>query len=79
MIRDWPEASFFKLDHFYDAKHLGYKGPKFTWSPMPDQYTLAQFQKLEENGDAVKHTIARRVDEARAALDEQYDLLFAGR
>jgi hypothetical protein len=49
VIRDWPESKFFHLDRFYDAKHLGYKGPRFTWSPMPDQYTLAQFQKLERS------------------------------
>lgn len=38
---------------------------------------IAQFRKLEQNREAVKRTIGQGVDEARAALDEQYDLLFA--
>ena len=38
---------------------------------------IGQFQKLEQNREAVKRTIGQGVDEARAALDEQYDLLFA--
>ena len=38
---------------------------------------IGQFRKLEQNREAVKRTIGQGVDEARAALDEQYDLLFA--
>jgi polysaccharide pyruvyl transferase WcaK-like protein len=38
---------------------------------------IEQFRSLEHNRDAVKRTIGEGVDEARAALDEQYDLLFA--
>ncbi|WP_435797558.1 sulfatase [Streptomyces avermitilis] len=45
--KGWPEAKFYGLDHLYDARHLGYQGPKFSWSTMPDQYTLAAFQRLE--------------------------------
>lgn len=41
----WPEASFYGYDTVYDSRNLGYAGPKFGWSSMPDQYTLAQFQK----------------------------------
>ncbi|WP_405555923.1 CDP-alcohol phosphatidyltransferase [Streptomyces sp. NBC_01171] len=41
----WPEQSFFGLDKVYNAFELGYKGPKFSWSTMPDQYTLEQFQQ----------------------------------
>jgi hypothetical protein len=40
----WPEASFYGYDQVYDSRNLGYKGPRFGWSNMPDQYTLAQFQ-----------------------------------
>jgi polysaccharide pyruvyl transferase WcaK-like protein len=39
---------------------------------------IGQFQELERNRETVKRTIAQGVDEARAALDEQYGLLFAG-
>ncbi|MFD4787633.1 sulfatase-like hydrolase/transferase [Streptomyces sp. NPDC058459] len=43
--KGWPEQSFFGLDKVYNAFKLGYKGPKFSWSTMPDQYTLEQFQQ----------------------------------
>jgi hypothetical protein len=29
----------------YDARNLGYEGPQFGWSSMPDQYTLSSFEK----------------------------------
>jgi polysaccharide pyruvyl transferase WcaK-like protein len=38
---------------------------------------IEQFQRLELNRDAVKRTIDQGVSEARVALEEQYDLLFA--
>ncbi len=37
---------------------------------------IGQFRKLEANREAVKRTIGQGVDQARAALDEQYDILF---
>jgi hypothetical protein len=41
----WPEAKFYGYDDIYDSRNLGYQGPRFGWSRMPDQYTLAAFQK----------------------------------
>nr|WP_296068646.1 sulfatase-like hydrolase/transferase [uncultured Actinoplanes sp.] len=41
----WPEKDFYKYDTVYDSRNLGYRGPRFGWSRMPDQYVLAQFQK----------------------------------
>ena len=41
----WPEGKFYGYDSVYDSRNLGYRGPHFGWSTMPDQYTLAQFQK----------------------------------
>jgi hypothetical protein len=41
----WPEASFYGYESVYDSRNLGYRGPKFGWSRMPDQYTLAAFQR----------------------------------
>jgi hypothetical protein len=43
----WPEAEWYGLDKVYDAFGLGYRGPKFSWSTMPDQYALEAFQRLE--------------------------------
>ncbi|MCF7552428.1 sulfatase [Pseudonocardia sp. WMMC193] len=39
----WPESRFYGVDSYYDAHGLGYRGPGFGWSPMPDQYALAQY------------------------------------
>jgi hypothetical protein len=41
----WPEASFYGYQSVYDSRNMGYRGPKFGWSRMPDQYTLAAFQR----------------------------------
>ncbi len=43
----WPESKFYGIDKVYDAHGLGYKGLNFSWSPMPDQYALARYQKDE--------------------------------
>ncbi|WP_374293432.1 sulfatase [Streptomyces olivochromogenes] len=45
--RAWPEGRFFGLDHIYDSEHLGYHGPYFSWTPVPDQFSLEAFQRLE--------------------------------
>jgi hypothetical protein len=45
--RAWPEGAFFGFDRVHDARTLGYRGPNFAWSPMPDQYTLSAFERLE--------------------------------
>ncbi|WP_420711924.1 CDP-alcohol phosphatidyltransferase [Streptomyces sp. MMG1533] len=42
----WPEQSFYGLDKVYNAFQMGYQGPKFSWSTMPDQYALEAFQRL---------------------------------
>ncbi|WP_308295075.1 sulfatase-like hydrolase/transferase [Streptomyces sp. NK08204] len=41
----WPEQKYYGLDKVYNAFQLGYRGPKFSWSTMPDQYALEQFQR----------------------------------
>jgi hypothetical protein len=41
----WPEAKFYGYDTVYDSRNMGYDGPRFGWSRMPDQYTLDHFQK----------------------------------
>ncbi|MGW3846329.1 sulfatase-like hydrolase/transferase [Streptomyces fagopyri] len=42
----WPESKFYGLDKVYDSHKLDYKGPKFSWSTMPDQYALTAFERL---------------------------------
>ncbi len=46
-ISAWPDANFYGIDRTYGRDDLGYKGLNFSWSPMPDQYTLQQFQQRE--------------------------------
>ncbi|MFF6801010.1 CDP-alcohol phosphatidyltransferase [Streptomyces sp. NPDC012616] len=45
--KGWPEAKYYGLDKVYNAFEMGYQGPKFSWSTMPDQYALEAFQRLE--------------------------------
>jgi phosphatidylglycerophosphate synthase len=49
----WPEASsFFGYDRAYGAADLGYRGPRYSWSTMPDQYALAALDRLERGPGA---------------------------
>jgi phosphatidylglycerophosphate synthase len=44
----WPEGrAFYGFDEDYDRHDVGYEGPKFSFAAMPDQYTLAAFERLE--------------------------------
>jgi phosphatidylglycerophosphate synthase len=46
--RDWPEgSSYYHYDKLYDGRDMGYRGPGFTYAPMPDQYMFAALQRLE--------------------------------
>jgi hypothetical protein len=44
---DWSEGDFYRFDQFYDSRNMGYKGPRFGYPTMPDQFTLDAFQRLE--------------------------------
>ncbi|TDB71643.1 sulfatase, partial [Micromonospora sp. KC723] len=46
-IKPWPEGKFFGYERYYDTANLNYRGPRFNFAPMPDQYTLAEFQRRE--------------------------------
>ena len=44
----WPAGTqFYHYDQLYDRRNVGYHGPAFSYASMPDQYTLAKFQRLE--------------------------------
>ncbi|MBO2450727.1 sulfatase [Actinomadura barringtoniae] len=47
VTRTWPEGRFFGYDKIYADRDMGYHGPNFSWATMPDQYTLAEFQRTE--------------------------------
>ena len=41
----WPEADYFGYDRVLAAADLGYRGQPFNWVTMPDQFTLAAFER----------------------------------
>ena len=44
----WPAGTdFYHYDKLYDRRDVGYRGPTFSYASMPDQYSLAAFQRLE--------------------------------
>lgn len=46
--RPWPPGkSFYHYDKLYNSLNIGYVGPEFSYAPVPDQYTLAAFQRME--------------------------------
>jgi hypothetical protein len=47
--RAFPEGKFYGYNRIWDSRNLAYQGPRFSWSQMPDQYTLKQFTEVEYN------------------------------
>ncbi len=45
----WPEGDYFGYDQLYTVPDLGYRGEPYNYVTMPDQFTLAQFQKFERD------------------------------
>jgi phosphatidylglycerophosphate synthase len=44
----WPPGkSFYHYDKLYNRRNVGYHGPSFSYAPIPDQYSLAAFQRNE--------------------------------
>ncbi|WP_246102497.1 sulfatase-like hydrolase/transferase [Streptomyces piniterrae] len=63
LTKGWPEASFYGLDHVYGSRDLGYKGPKFSWSTMPDQYALSAFERLEHGRTRGKQRATQQAEQ----------------
>jgi hypothetical protein len=62
--RAWAEgSSFYHYDKVYDSRNVGYRGPRFGYPTMPDQYVLEALHRLE---------LARR---HRPALFAEVDLV----
>ncbi len=45
----WPQAGFYGYRRVYESADLGYRGPNFSFATMPDQFTLAAFERLERS------------------------------
>ena len=47
----WPQGqTFYGFDRIYGAQDVGYRGPRFSYAEMPDQYTWARFGAAELDG-----------------------------
>jgi phosphatidylglycerophosphate synthase len=45
---NWPPGRYFyHYDQLYNHSNVGYQGPTFNFLSIPDQYTLAEFQRNE--------------------------------
>jgi phosphatidylglycerophosphate synthase len=46
--RTWTEGStFYHYEKVYDSRNVGYRGPRFGYPSMPDQYVLLALHRLE--------------------------------
>jgi hypothetical protein len=60
---DWAEGSrFYGFDQLYDSRNVGYRGPPFGYAPVPDQYTLAAFQRDELTNDPGRAPVMAELD-----------------
>ena len=50
ITRPWPEGERLGFAQIYAAADLGYAGKPYNWVTMPDQYTLAAFERRERAG-----------------------------
>ncbi len=47
---DWPESQFMGFDTVMAASDLGYRGERFNWVTMPDQFTLTALDRRLRDG-----------------------------
>lgn len=60
---DWPEGErFYGFDKLYDSRNVGYRGPRFGYARMPDQYTLAALDRSELTPDPARPRVMAEVD-----------------
>jgi hypothetical protein len=57
--REWPKGEFYNFEQKYYSWHYGYKGPKFAWATMSDQFIL-DFVRRREFGAKTKPTLDGR-------------------
>lgn len=50
---DWPEGAWYDFEQLHVATDLQYKGERFGYVTMPDQFTMSHFQrKIREKADS---------------------------
>lgn len=45
--QQWPEGAFYGYDQIYDAPSLQYRGPKYGFWEIPDQFSMARLDAME--------------------------------
>lgn len=59
----WVDGErFYGFDKSYDSRDVGYRGPKFGYAPIPDQYTLAALDKNELTADPGRRRVMGEID-----------------
>ena len=59
--RPWPQgSSFYHYDKLYDRRDIGYRGPTFTYAPMPDQYLSRPLTALRRTTRRARSGATRR-------------------
>jgi hypothetical protein len=79
----WPEGRLLGFDTIRIQPDLGYRGPRFAWESLPDQWVLNRFAELDLGGEPVfaklvlasSHTPFERVP----AIVDDWDTLGDGR
>jgi phosphatidylglycerophosphate synthase len=63
ITHDWPEGRrFYGFDRSYDSRNVGYRGPKFGYAPIPDQYTLDALTRNELTPDPDRPRVMGEID-----------------
>lgn len=52
--RAWPKGEVYNFEQKYYGWHFGYQGPRFAWSPMPDQFILDFVRRRELSTPSAK-------------------------
>ncbi len=63
ITHDWPEGKrFYGFDASYDSRNVGYRGPKFGYAPIPDQYSLDALTRNELTADPARPRVMGEID-----------------
>ena len=54
----WPDGTIYHYEEIRDSRSLGYAGPAYGWARVPDQYTLAETERLMAAGSDGRPTMA---------------------
>lgn len=49
IVMPWPEGPHFGFEQIYAAADMAYEGLPYNWVTMPDQYTMAAFERFERS------------------------------